>query len=75
VDTQEQARAQRARDALGDALDDIETRFAPDYVGKIAAFTIKRSFRRHRVWWGVAGGVAAAIALGLIVWAVMSDDD
>jgi negative regulator of sigma E activity len=74
MDTQEQARAARARNALGDALDDIESRFAPDYVGKMALWSVKRSFRTHRTGWLVAGGVVAAVAVGLVVWAVMSDD-
>lgn len=74
MDTQEQARSARARKALGDALHDIESRFAPDYVGKVALWSVKRSFRTHRTGWLIAGGVAAAVAVGLVVWAVLSDD-
>lgn len=74
MDTQEQARAARARVALGDALGDIESRFAPDYVARVAAWSLKRSFRTHRRGWIVAGAVAAAVAVGAVVWAVMSND-
>lgn len=74
MDTQEQARAARARNALGDVLDDLESRFAPDYLGKVALWSLKRSFRTHRTGWLVAGGIGAAVAVGLVVWAVMSNE-
>jgi hypothetical protein len=75
VDTQEQARAARARRALGDTLDDVESRFHPGYVARIAAWSLKQSWRTHRVAWGVAAGVTIAIIGGLAVWAVLSSDD
>jgi hypothetical protein len=75
VDRQEQARANRARQALGEALDEVERTFYPGHVGKMLAWTMKRSFRRHSVTWTVAGSVAVALAVGLAVWALASDDD
>jgi hypothetical protein len=75
MDRQEQARADRARRALGDALDEVEQTFYPGHVGKMLAWSLRRSFRRNTVAWGVAGGVAVAIAVGLAVWAIASDDD
>jgi hypothetical protein len=75
VDRQEQARAARARRALSDALDEVDRTFYPGHVGKILSWTLKRSVRRHRVAWGVAGGVAVTLAVGLAVWALTSDDD
>jgi len=75
VDSQEQARAYRARRALSEALDEVEQTMYPGHVGKMLAWSLKRSFRRNTVTWAVVGGVAAAVAFGLVVWAVASDDD
>ena len=75
MDTQEWARADRARRALSDVLDDVESRFHPGYVGKIAVWSLKQSWRSHRVAWVIAGGVAVAIIGGLAVWAVLGTDD
>jgi len=75
VDRQEQARAMRARRALGEALDEVDQTLYPGHVGKMLAWTLKRSFRRHTVTWAVAGSVAVALAVGLGVWAVTTDDD
>lgn len=75
MDRQEQARADRARRALSDALDEVEQTLHPGHVGKMLSWTLKRSFRRHKGVWGVAGGVVAALAVGLAVWAIASDDD
>jgi type VI protein secretion system component VasF len=75
VDRQEQARVGRARRALSDALDEVDQTLHPGHVGKMLTWTLKRSFRRNTVVWGVAGGVAAALVVGLAVWAITSDDD
>lgn len=75
MDRQEQARVTRARRGLGDALDEFDRTLYPGHVGKILSWTLKRSVRRHRVAWGVAGGVAVTLAAGLAVWAMTSDDD
>lgn len=75
MDRQEQARANRARRALSDALDEVEQTLYPGHVGKMLAWTLKRSFRRHTATWAVAGSVAVALTVGLAVWALASDDD
>lgn len=75
MDSQEQARAQRARRALAEALNEVDETFHPRYVGKVIAWSVKRSFRRHTAAWAIAGGVTAAIVVGLAVWALVSDDD
>ena len=75
MDRHEQARANRARRALGDALDEVEQTLYPGHVGKMLAWSLGRSFRRHTVTWAVAGSVAVALTVGLAVWAMTSDDD
>jgi hypothetical protein len=75
VDRQEQARVDRARRALSEALDDVEHTLAPGHIGKMAAWTLQRSFRRHTAAWAVVGSVATALVVGLAVWAMASDDD
>ena len=75
MDSQEQARAQRARRALADALTEVDQTFYPRHVGKVIAWSVKRSFRRHTPAWAVVGGVTGAILVGLAVWALVSDDD
>lgn len=75
MDRQEQARAERARRALSDALDEVEQTFYPGHVGKMLAWSVKRSMKRNTVAWSIAGGVAVALAVGLVVWALASDED
>ncbi len=75
MDRQEQARAYRARRALSEALDEVDQTFHPGHLGKMIAWSTKRSFRRHRVTWAVVGAVSVAIAVGVAVWALTSDDD
>jgi hypothetical protein len=75
VDRQEQARAHRARRALGEALDEVDQTLRPGHVGKMLAWSLKRSVTRHPVTWGVAGSVAFALVVGLTVWTLASDDE
>jgi hypothetical protein len=75
VDRQEQARANRARRALSEALNEVDQTLHPGHVGKMLAWSAKRSITRHPVIWGVGGSVAVALAVGLTVWALASDDD
>lgn len=75
MDNQEYARAERARMALGRALDDIELTFYPDNIGRVLARSLTRSRRRHAVAWGVAGAAAVAMTLGAAVWALLSAED
>jgi hypothetical protein len=75
VDRQEQARARRARRALGEALGEVDQTFQPGHVGKMIAWSAKQSFRRHRVAWTVVGGVAVAIVVGAVAWALIADSE
>ena len=75
MEGQEQARANRARRALGDALDEVEQTLYPGHVGKMLGWSLKRSFRRHPVTWVVASIGAVALAVGWVAWAVTSADD
>jgi hypothetical protein len=73
--SQENLRAQRARTSLAETLDDIEARFHPGYVGRVAVWSLTQSWKRHPVKWGVAAGVTVAILGGLAVWALLANDD
>lgn len=69
------ARAERAREALGGHLDEMETRFRPGYIARIAGFALRRSLNRHPMRWRIAGVSLGALLLGLLAWAVLSDDE
>ncbi len=69
------ADAAAVRSDLGDTLDEVEARFHPGYIGGVALWAAKRSIRRHPVVWGVAGALAVTLAIGLVSWALLSDDD
>jgi len=69
------AEAEAARAHLGQALDEVELRFHPGYITGVSAWMLKRSFRRHPIVWGVVGAAAVTLAIGLVVWAVLSDDE
>ena len=68
-------RAARARDQVGEYLDEIENRFTPSYLGGIASSLIRRSAAKHPVAWAVGSAVVVAGVIGLVAWAVLSDDD
>lgn len=68
-------RAARARDDVGEYLDEIESRLTPAYLGGIASSVIRRSATRHPVAWAVGSAVVVAGVIGLVAWAVLSDDD
>jgi len=69
------AEADAARAQLGQTLDEVESRFHPSYITGVSAWMLKRSFRRHPIVWGVVGSAAVTLAIGLVVWAVLSDDE
>jgi len=69
------AEADAARAQLGQTLDEVESRFHPGYITGVSAWMLKRSFRRHPIVWGVVGAAAVTLAIGLVVWAVLSDDE
>ena len=68
-------RASHARDRLGSHLDDIESRFMPAYVGKIARAWMKYQAARHPVGWAIGTTATLATILGLVGWAVFSKED
>ena len=72
---QEVRRVERARDALGGHLDEVESRFAPKYVGGIAKTFVSYSVAKHPLAWAAGATVVVAATIGLIAWAVLSDDD
>ena len=74
-DSADQIRAARAREALGQALDDLEGKFAPSHVWKMGSWALRRSFVTHRAGWGVAATIGLALVAGLVMWAVVSRDD
>ena len=71
---QETARVKRARDRLGDQLDEVEGRFHPAYLGGIARDAATRSAERHPLAWAIGATAAIAGALGWVAWALLSDD-
>ena len=68
-------RAGDARDRLGSHLDEIESRFMPQYVWRIARYWAKHSAKRHPAAWTLGGTAVAAAVLGLLGWAIFSRDD
>jgi hypothetical protein len=68
-------RAGDARDRLGSHLDEIESRFMPQYVWRLARASGKHSAKRHPAAWALGGTAVAATVLGLLGWAIFSRDD
>ncbi len=75
MDLQERARADRARLALGAALDELEETLHPKNVARKAGRSLRQSFDTHRPVWGAIGAVVLAVVVGLVAWAVLSDDE
>jgi hypothetical protein len=69
------AQAQKARDQLASTLDAIDDKFnVPKRVtdlGEKAA----TAYRQNPVPWIIGGAAVAVIAIGLVAWAIFSDDD
>ena len=68
-------RATEARDRLGGHLDEIESRFMPQYVWRIARVWAAHSAKKHPAAWTVGGTAVGATVLGLIGWAIFSRSD
>lgn len=71
---QELRRAARARDRVGEYLDDIEQRFAPGHLAQVGSALAWASAKRHPVVWAVGAAVGLAIVAGVVTWALMSDE-
>jgi hypothetical protein len=75
--TAEDARiaAEKARYKLAETLDAIEDKVNVPKRASELGRRAKASYDRNPVPWIVGGAAAAIIAIGLIAWAVLSDDD
>ena len=77
IDSRTQAaklQAVKARDELAATLDAIEDKLnVPKRVGALAD-TARSSYARNPVPWIVGGAAAAAVVIGLVAWAILSDD-
>ena len=68
------AQAQRARDDLASTLDAIEDKFnVPKRVTELGEKAAS-AYRQNPVPWIVGGVAVAVIAVGLVAWAIFSDD-
>lgn len=67
--------AAKARADLAATLDGIEDRLnVPKRVNELAE-RAKDSYSKNPIPWIVGGAAVAVIAVGLIAWAIFSDDD
>ena len=69
------AAAAKARHDLADTLDAIEDKFNVPKRASEFGRRAKESYDRNPIPWIVGGAAAAIIAVGLIAWAILSDDD
>jgi type VI protein secretion system component VasF len=67
--------AERARYDLAETLDAIEDKFDVQKRASELGRRAKESYDRNPIPWIVGGAAAAIIAVGLIAWAILSDDD
>ena len=66
--------AVKARDELAATLDAIEDKLnVPKRVGELTE-SARASYAKNRVPWLVGGAAAAAVVIGLVAWAIFSDD-
>lgn len=68
-------RTQRTREQVGEYLDEIEHRFAPNNIARVGSALARASAARHPVAWAVGAALALTAIAGLVTWALMSDDD
>lgn len=68
------AQAAKAREELAATLDAIEDKLnVPKRIGELGG-RARASYTRNPVPWVIGGAVSAAIALGVVAWAVFRDD-
>jgi hypothetical protein len=68
------AGAVKARADLADTLDAIEDKLnVPKRVGELSD-RAATSYKQHPIPFLVGGAIAAAVTVGLIAWAIFSDD-
>lgn len=66
--------AVKARDELAATLDAIEDKLnVPKRVGELAD-NARTSYSKNPVPWIIGGAAAAAVVIGLVAWAIFSDD-
>jgi len=66
--------AEKARDELAATLDAIEDKLnVPKRVGELTG-KASASYQRNPIPWIIGGAVAAAVVIGVVAWAIFSDD-
>ncbi|MCS0498369.1 DUF3618 domain-containing protein [Protaetiibacter mangrovi] len=71
---QAKAAAQTARRQLGDTLDQIEDKFnVPKRTGELVD-KAKTAYEKNPVPWIIGAAAVGVIAVGLVAWAIFSDD-
>ncbi|MDP9028566.1 MAG: DUF3618 domain-containing protein [Actinomycetota bacterium] len=66
--------AEKARDQLAATLDAIEDKLnVPKRVGELTE-TARAAYSKNPVPWIIGGAAAAAVVIGLVAWAIFSDD-
>lgn len=68
------AAAQKARHQLADTLDEIEDKFnVPKRTGELVD-KAKTAYEKNPVPWIIGAAAVGVIAVGLVAWAIFSDD-
>ena len=68
------AQAEKARDDLAATLDAIEDKLnVPKRLGELKG-KASASYERNRTPWLIGGASVAAVVIGLVAWAIFSDD-
>lgn len=73
--TTAKVQAQKARDELASALDAIEDKFNVPKRAQELGKQAKASYERNPLPFIIGGVAVAVVAVGLIAWAIFSDDD
>jgi hypothetical protein len=69
------AQAQKAREELANALDAIEDKFNVPKRAQDLSKQAMASFEKNPLPFIIGGVAVAVVAVGLIAWAIFSDDD